>query len=643
MADHHHSVGSTDWLDSLDPEQREAVTHEGGPLLIVAGPGTGKTRTLTARIAYLIRRRRVAPYGMLAVTFSNRAANELRARLTSILPDAAAVTVCTFHGLCWRILRHELGDSWALCAEERRLAWVRQVLRDRASHASKVAQAISRLKNNLIDWAAEPIPPEAVECGLTVPIAQSYQAVLDQNSLLDFDDLILRTVQIFESSSEALHRQRQRFQHIAIDEFQDTNVAQFRLMELLVNGGQCLANPSPRAAPAETPAGLTAIGDPDQAIYRFRGASSGQFQRFERAFGNARTLYLSRCYRCTPAILEVARAVIQHNRDRCAGPLVSHAGAGPKIELRATDSEQDEAQFVLREIRRLLGGLDRLDFDRGDISADEPAEHFSFADFAVLYRLHAIGTAVAQEFERSSIPFQRIGGPLLREQEPMRDPITLLRWFANPQDGWSGAQLASDQVRDAVRGVREQLRQSYAVIPAVRVLERLRDELRGLTQLVTMPAWERLQALAGSHGGTFSEFLERTDLEDAADLHDPRADKVTLMTFHAAKGLEFAVVFLVGCESGIMPYQPPGQVLEQPSEIEEERRLFYVGLTRARRRLYLSYSASRFLFGARLSNPPSPFLHEIPKTLEHPDSPTGPIDSRRTRRGPAKQRTLFRA
>lgn len=665
-----------DFLESLNAEQRDAVTHDCGPLLIVAGPGTGKTRTLTARIAWLVRERRVDPSHVLAVTFSNRAAREMRERLGTIMPSAGALrlNVGTFHAICWQILRRELGAEWSICSEEEQLAIVRQVLRDvagdpsivgRKNIAEKVAAAISRLKGSLADVASGYVSADIAETELIPAIGRAYQTALEDNKLLDFDDLILRTVRLFEKSSESLAEHRRRFRHIAVDEFQDTNAAQFRLIELLVSGASnSEANDhSPVHLTlddsGESEKSLTVIGDPDQAIYSFRGASSQHFLEFESTFPGARVVRLTRCYRSSPMILCAACEVIRQNPGRVGHRLESQAAPGPNVQVERTESEEDEAKFVVSEIRRLMGGLDRQDFDTRAVTGHEPDEHFSFADFAVLYRLHAVGAALVEEFTRSGIPFQQIGGPLLREQAETRWLMAALRFLANPQDPISRQRINSHSSRGLTAAIVHGLRADCtAESPAYAVLTSLGDRLDDDADPDGRSAWKRLIAHATAGNESLGELLRRLDLERYEDLHDPRADKVTLMTLHAAKGLEFNVVFLVGCEAGVLPYfrgdsfparrdladstppapLPPGTMA---AEIEEERRLFYVGMTRARRRLLLTWAASRFLFGKRTTNQASPFLGEIPASLVEHEPGFTPHDSRRARRRGPRQRKLF--
>jgi superfamily I DNA/RNA helicase len=629
----------TDLLASLNLEQCEAVRHDGGPLLVVAGPGTGKTRTLTTRVAYLIRERGAEPAQVLAVTFSNRAADELRERLEALLgaTTAGAVAVGTFHAIGWQILRRELGRDWSLCTEDAQVAIVRGLLDDGRRDAAKFAASISRLKGCLIDVESSEQSADAADLGVTPSLVRAYQAALDASGRLDFDDLIVRTIRLFEQSDETLERYRRRFRHIAVDEYQDTNAAQARLLELLVNGTE--SNSVSTRPCGSGPASLTVIGDPDQAIYAFRGASNEHFLNFERHFPGARVVRLARSYRSSPAILTAATAVIRQNSSRWDSPLESQAAPGPNITVRRAESELDEAKFVVREIQRLMGGLDRLDLEHRDGGCDEPEEHFSFADFAVLYRLHAIGEPLAKAFEESAIPFQQIGGPLLREQDDVRELLAVLRELAGPAESRTRVRLASAGAAGLEGASIARLQQQCdAATPAVAALKIIRDETWAKPESPAARACDRLLAHAQLTGPNLEEFLRQLDLETVADSHDPRAAKVSLMTLHAAKGLEFGTVFLVGCEASLLPYRPASR----QREIEDERRLFYVGMTRARRRLHLSWAASRVLFGQRHAGTPSPFLAEIPASLTQHASATPALATRRRRRGP-KQRKLFPA
>jgi superfamily I DNA/RNA helicase len=404
---------------------------------------------------------------------------------------------------------------------------------------------------------------------------------------------------------------------------------------------------------------LTVIGDPDQAIYSFRGASSQNFVGFERSFPGTRVVRLTQCYRSSPLILSAAGEVIRRNPGRVDHRLESLAAPGPNVQVERTESEEDEAKFVVGEIRRLMGGLDRQDFDTKAVAGHDPDEQLSFADFAVLYRLHAVGAALVEEFARSGIPFQQIGAPLLREQVETRTLMAALRFLANPEDRLSRERISSNSMRGPTAFVVEQLRSECTIeSPARAVLERLRGQLECNADMDCQSALMRLIAHATAGDESLGEFLRRLDLERYEDSHDPRADKVTLMTLHAAKGLEFGVVFLVGCEAGVLPYlrpdpSPPTPLpadgarggsqsrAEQGAEIEEERRLFYVGMTRARRRLVLTWAASRFLFGQRTTNQPSPFLSEIPESLVGGATEVKPHGLRRARRRGPRQRRLF--
>ncbi|MBI1758203.1 MAG: DNA helicase PcrA [Actinobacteria bacterium] len=654
-------------LQGLNPQQREAVEYSGGPLLIVAGAGSGKTRVLTQRIGYLLARRGVQPGEILAITFTNKAAGEMRERVAGLVGRRAAMMwVSTFHSMCVRILRAQasqlgLSSSFSIydAADSRRL--MSMVCRDldldvRRYPARALAAQVSNLKNELVDeetWVAR------AGSGLDKVVAEAYtlyQRRLRQANALDFDDLIMTTVHLLQAFPDVAEHYRRRFRHVLVDEYQDTNHAQYVLVRELSQGPTGLATVDGdvlRAAPVGPPAELCVVGDADQSIYAFRGATIRNILEFERDFPTARTLLLEQNYRSTQTILSAANAVIARNPNRPAKRLWSEAGAGRRITGYVADNEHDEAAWVAGEIDRL---------------AD--TEQVSPGDVAVFYRTNAQSRVFEEIFIRVGLPYKVVGGVRFYERREVRDLLAYLRVLVNPTDVVSlrrilnvprrgigeraeacvealasrdriGFPEALERVDEApgintrsARAVQDFLAllsefravaagpdgTPAAVIEAVldrtgylaelEESEDVQDEGRAdnLRELVAVA-----QEFTEQNGGSLADFLEQVALVSDAD-SIPTADGgvVTMMTIHTAKGLEFPVVFLSGVEDGVFPHQ---RALADPRELEEERRLAYVGITRARRRLFLSRAVTRSAWGQPSYNPPSRFLDEIPAEL----------------------------
>ncbi|WP_049578760.1 DNA helicase PcrA [Streptomyces sp. SBT349] len=650
-------------LDGLNEEQREAVTHSGGPLLIVAGAGSGKTRVLTHRIAYLLAARSVNPGQILAITFTNKAAGEMKERVSELVgPRANAMWVMTFHSACVRILRREsklLGftSSFSIydAADSKRLMALvcRDLDLDPKRYPPKSFSAkISNLKNELID--AEDFAARASE-PFEKTLAEAYgmyQARLREANALDFDDIIMTTVHLLDAFPDVAEHYRRRFRHVLVDEYQDTNIAQYTLIRLLV--GEASGAPE-----AIGPAELCVVGDADQSIYAFRGATIRNILQFEQDYPDARTLLLERNYRSTQTILSAANAVIARNEDRRPKNLWTSEGAGARITGYVADTEHDEAQFVADEIDRLS--------DAGDARAGE---------VAVFYRTNAQSRVFEEVFIRVGLPYKVVGGVRFYERREVRDVLAYLRVLANPEDtvplrrilnvpkrgigDRAEAMIEALALRErisfaqALRRVDEAYGMAARSANAVRRFNVLLEELRTVVESGAGPATvleavleqtgylaelqastdpqdetrvENLQELAAvalefeqergeEDPGTLADFLEKVALvADSDEIPDDEGDGViTLMTLHTAKGLEFPVVFLSGMEDGVFPHM---RSLGKTKELEEERRLAYVGITRARRRLYLTRSVLRSAWGQPQHNPPSRFLDEIPE--EHVD------------------------
>jgi DNA helicase-2/ATP-dependent DNA helicase PcrA len=662
-------------LDGLNPRQREAVVHSGSPLLIVAGAGSGKTRVLTHRIAYLLAERDVHPGQIMAITFTNKAAREMAERVGSLVGRrSAAMWVSTFHSMCVRVLRREakaldMGSSFSIYDADDSRRLITQVARELDLDVKRypprgLAAQISNLKNELID------PVDATDRAgndyerRVAEVYTSYQRRLKQANALDFDDLIMTTVNMLQAFPAVAEYYRRRFRHILVDEYQDTNHAQYMLIKELVGTAE-------EHGPG--PAELCVVGDADQSIYAFRGASIRNIVEFERDYPDARTILLEQNYRSTQTILSTANAVISRNVDRRDKRLWSDAGDGEKIVGYVADNEHDEAGFVASEIDRL-----------SDSGVAKPGE------IAVFYRTNAQSRVYEDVFLRVGMPYKVVGGLRFYERKEVRDALAYLRVLSNPDDTVSLRRILNvprrgigDRAEDAVAMAAERHRISFAAalrraaegeVPGLATRSQraiagfvdLLDELRGmaasgetvaelleavltrtgytaelaesddpqdearvenLAELVTVAREFAGDAAADPEAaeaareqglpapGSLPAFLERVALvADADSIPDDGEGVVTLMTLHTAKGLEFPVVFCTGWEDGVFPHL---RALSDPKELAEERRLAYVGITRARERLYLSRAIVRSAFGTPMTNPPSRFLDEVPADLIH--------------------------
>ena len=615
------------WADGLNSAQRDAVTHVDGPLAVVAGPGTGKTRTLTARIAYLVESQGVPPASVLALTFTNKAAEEMRERLVGLLGDGRplGITVGTFHQLGAAVLREfgaaaGIAGTFAIADDEDRRALLRKSVPElSAADVRRALEAISGAKN-LLDREPAVDPPGGGGDGLPLDlpaIRDRYHAALAEAGALDFDDLICRAVQLLETDTAVLDTLQRRFRWISVDEYQDVNAAQHRLLRLLVSGG----------------ANLCVIGDPDQAIYGFRGADHRYFLSFASDFPGARQLHLDRNYRSPQAILDAAAQVIARNPDRRATALIADFAEQVKVDVHRAATDRAEAEFVVHQVERLVGGTSYFSLDSGRVDGDGPAEHHAFGDFAVLYRLNAQGRLLEEAFDRSGIPYQTTGGAAAAEREPVRAILSLLWLTVSPDSSTHRARIAAGvrdaEVAAALSGISSSAGTSgpASVEALVRAAAAAWAELRGREyDADEQDRVARVRRAAGRFDTGLRDFLTVMALQSETDRYDERADRVTLMSLHAAKGLEFPVVYIVGCEEGLLPYRP-AQRDADPDEAEE-RRLFYVGMTRARQRLVLTHAARRLLFGRTLENRRSGFVEDIEEALREA--------SRAARRRPPK-------
>jgi uncharacterized protein (TIGR00375 family) len=581
-------------LGGLDPEQRVAAGAEAGPLLVVAGPGTGKTRTLTHRLAYLVRERGLAPERCLAISFTRRACGELQERLEGLVPgEAGRVLVTTFHGLGLRILREQhaalgLGPGFRVADEAERLELLTELLGCPEREARRLLPELVRRKRaRAARWPG--LDAEASE--VAGPLAR-YEAAMRKLDLVDLDDLLALPVMLLAGDEGLAGRYRERFGFVAVDEYQDVDELQYRLLRLLT-----------------TPeANLCAIGDPDQAIYGFRGADVGFFLRFTQDFPTARTVRLTRNYRSSPAIVAgalqaIAPSTLVVGRELAA---MGSREAPARITIHQAASDLAEAEFVVQTVDRLLGGASFLSLDSG--RADGGAEHgLSFADVAVLYRTDAQSGPLAEALGRAGMPFQKRSHDRLGDHPAVRALVRALRERPPAGDRSLTARLAA--AAGAAGAADED---------------------------TVAEALDLLAPLAARCGDDLDRFLAELALGDEVDTWDPRADRVSLLTLHAAKGLEFPVVFLTGCEDGLLPLAFGPR--PTPAETAEERRLFFVGMTRARSHLFLSHARRRSWRGSVREAEPSPFLADLQAALlDHAALPA----RRRPQPPPADQLSLL--
>jgi ATP-dependent DNA helicase UvrD/PcrA len=683
MSVEHVTEAGADLLDGLNPQQRQAVLHEGSPLLIVAGAGSGKTAVLTRRIAYLLAARDVGPGQVLAITFTNKAAAEMRERVVSLVgPRARSMWVSTFHSTCVRILRNQasliegLNSNFSIYDADDSRRLLQMIAKDMGLDVKRysprlLANGISNLKNELID------PQQAVaglsdddhadELARTVAAVYSeYQHRLRTANALDFDDLIGETVAVLQAFPQIAQHYRRRFRHILVDEYQDTNHAQYVLVRELVGHD---AGDEPDGVPQ---AELCVVGDADQSIYAFRGATIRNIEDFERDYPNATTILLEQNYRSTQNILSAANSVISRNSGRREKRLWTDAGEGELIVGYVADNEHDEARFVAEETDALVAD--------GELT---------YNDVAVFYRTNNSSRSLEEVFIRAGIPYKVVGGVRFYERKEIRDLVAYLRVLDNPGDAVSMRRILNTPRRgigdraeacvavyaentgssfaDALEAAAEgkvpmlNTRSVKAIAGFVEMLEDLRGRLDAplgelveavlertgyradlesssdpqdlarldnLNELVSVAHefatdLENAAALDETVGapddedvpdtGVLAQFLERVSLvADSDEIPEHSAGVVTLMTLHTAKGLEFPVVFVTGWEDGMFPHM---RALGDAAELSEERRLAYVGITRARQRLYVSRAKVRSSWGQPMLNPESRFLREIPQEL----------------------------
>ncbi|MBI4994593.1 UvrD-helicase domain-containing protein [Candidatus Peregrinibacteria bacterium] len=637
-------------LADLNPSQREAVLTTEGPVLVVAGAGSGKTRALTHRIAYLIKERGVKPYNILAVTFTNKAAGEMRDRILMLLgkqrTDFDLPTIGTFHSLCVRILRKHIHlldfeNRFVIYDENDQLILMKHVLKDlkideKALNPRAVLNHISNAKNQLVGPADFEKMADSFFAQKVAKIYKPYQDALKKNAALDFDDLLMKTVELLRLHESVLNYYQERFRYIHVDEYQDTNHAQYVLTNLL----------------AAKYKNICAIGDHDQAIYSWRGATIQNILDFEKDYPKVKIIKMEQNYRSFKKILDAANSVISRNRKRKEKALWTDRGEGDRIKLFVAENERHESEFIAVEIK----------------NAVKKHEMPDYRDFVVLYRTNAQSRAIEETFMRYGIPYKIIGGIKFYARKEIKDVIAYLRVIANPSDSVSLMRIINSPPRqigpktleklqmlanikdcpffEAMRRADElgeelpdaKLKQIKNFTHAIQRLQKLNLETRaaGLVKYVldetgykkflndgTIEGEARLEnvkeliSVAAKYdklepGISLNIFLEEISLITDLDSLDEKDNAVTLMTLHSAKGLEFPWVFICGLEEGLLPHS---RSIFNPEELEEERRLFYVGCTRAMDKLYLLHAKNRMLYGESQYVIPSQFLSDIPKEL----------------------------
>ncbi|QKI80970.1 DNA helicase PcrA [Kroppenstedtia eburnea] len=638
-------------LQGLNPDQRLAVETTEGPLLIVAGAGSGKTRVLTNRVAYLLSEKRIHPWNILAITFTNKAAREMKGRIHALAgAEAEEIWISTFHSMCVRILRRDIdrlgyNRNFTILDTSDQLTVIKQILKEKNLDPKQVPprgllNRISNAKNQLQSARDMKERAQSHMDELAAEIFESYQDKLRTNQSLDFDDLLTETVRLFRQVPEVLDYYRRKFQYIHVDEYQDTNHVQYVLVRLL----------------AEHHRNLCVVGDSDQSIYRFRGADITNILHFERDYPEAQVIKLEQNYRSTQTILKAANGVIARNTERKPKDLWTKNASGEPVQLYEAENEHEEAYFV------------------ADTVVKERKDGKDYKSFAVLYRTNAQSRVLEEVFMKSNIPYRMVGGLKFYERKEIKDLLAYLRLIVNPDDDLSLRRVINVPKRgigqatvDKIAAFADQqgisMMRALLEVEAIGLSNRFLRPLEKFTGLIKelnamleyLSAGELTEEVlektgyreelkkeetveAASRLENIDEFLSVTrefeeknedkslvafltdlalisDVDTLEDDTEAPEDAVTLMTLHSAKGLEFPQVFLVGMEEGIFPHS---RTLDDPEELEEERRLAYVGITRAEEKLYLTRAKMRMLFGQTSANPPSIFLREIPQELVEP-------------------------
>lgn len=615
-------------LEDLNEPQREAITHTGSPLLVLAGAGSGKTRVITRKFAYLVKKKKLSPMSILTVTFTNRAAEEMKGRIASLINiDTKQSWIGTFHSQCNKILRREIKHlgykpDFTIYDEEDQCSLIRHILKELNIYEALYkgfASRISILKSSMI--TPEKFLQQGDSFGFDEKLGKvymRYQDELKRSEALDFDDLIMLTARLFEEHPKICAKYKKSFEYILVDEFQDTNLSQYNLLKILASdrGDICV------------------VGDDDQSIYKFRGAEVNNIRSFERDFPKLKIIKLEQNYRSTQNILDVSGSVISCNPNRKKKRLWTDKGCGDKVCYIRLGSEEEEARFVAKTIKDL--------YLKG---------RYEYADFAILYRINLQARAIEDGLRAENVPYTIVNGLSFYHRKEIKDLIAYVKLVVNPDDNVSFRRVINSPPRGIGQSTltkieQEAKKQSASLYNTLKqilksnntVASSMKDKLSGFVSMLDeliggsyktsaelikliinktnyLDALEEeriqnvLDLISANENISVSSFLDKTALVSSIDADLPTSS-VSMMTLHSAKGLEFPVVFLVGLEEGILPYF---KTLQEASDLEEERRLFYVGMTRAKEKLYLSSAMKRRLYSKVQEQEPSRFINDIPK------------------------------
>jgi DNA helicase-2/ATP-dependent DNA helicase PcrA len=593
--DHHKFPFTDPILDPLNPEQKDAVRHRGSHLLIVAGPGTGKTMTLAHRMAYLIHSEQASPGQILALTFTNKAAREMGERITTLVQkeSASEVWVSTFHGFCLEVLRSDgekinLPSPFTVCSELDASALAQQVISESGKGkrtASKFLRRLPHLKMASVMGNGSDLRGNDFSSYF-----RSYQQRLRKLGMLDLDDLEVETLRLFQQDPKVCHEWAERFSKIFVDEYQDTNPTQVAILKSLI-----------QADSGE----ICAIGDPDQSIYGFRGADVENFHRFAEDFPGARKIQLSKNYRSSQIILDCSSALMEKDN-----PLKGIVEGGHPIRFASCGTQAEEAEMIVEQIEKLLGGTTYFSLDSGRVASHENGEDLSFGDIAVLFRLNAQGDAFQEAFKRAGIPFIRSGERPLIKRYPVNIVWRCLQALQYPDNNYYLKAYLELPDMAGLNGqeILSQFEDKGSIADLIDQAVTLHNF--DCSSEESVEALRRVKEIAENFGVDTQSFLDALSLERGIDHVNLLGDRVALLSLHAAKGLQWPVVFITGCEDGLIPCSLFGARDEA-----EEKRLFYVGMTRARSKLILSHAGRRTINGRALHLDKSPFLHLIPQEL----------------------------
>ncbi|WP_246064926.1 DNA helicase PcrA [Melghirimyces algeriensis] len=657
-------------LSGLNQDQKRAVESTQGPLLIVAGAGSGKTRVLTHRVAWLLSEKKVHPWNILAITFTNKAAREMKERIHRLVgSEAEDIWISTFHSMCVRILRRDIdrigfNRNFTILDSSDQLTVMKQILKEKNLDPKQfpprgMLNRISNAKNQL--WSAQDLKEQSRNYtdDIAAQVYEAYQDKLRTNQSLDFDDLLLETVRLFQQVPQVLDYYKKKFQYIHVDEYQDTNHVQYVLVQML----------------ADHHRNLCVVGDSDQSIYRFRGADITNILHFERDYPDAQVIKLEKNYRSTKTILNAANEVISHNSERKPKKLWTENEQGEQVQLFEAENEHDEAYYVADTIRK------------------EKQDGGKYSDFSILYRTNAQSRVMEEVLVKSNIPYRMIGGLKFYDRKEIKDLLAYLRLVVNPDDDLSLRRVINvpkrgigaatlDKIARFADSQEISMFRALLEVEEIGLSQRFIQSLVGFAQMIKelnammdyLSAGEITETVldrsgyreelkkedtveAASRLENIDEFLSVTqefesknedkslvafltelalisDVDSLEEESDGEEDSVTLMTLHSAKGLEFPQVFLIGMEDGLFPHS---RTLDDPEELEEERRLAYVGITRAQKKLYLTRAKNRMLYGRTNAHPPSVFLKEIPAELVEPvGKPSGVLKKPLLRQGPVR-------